>query len=43
MNNYNNKNSHIEVNNEKEQESVKTNSNGTRLFGIKIDTLGFVK
>ena len=39
MNNYNNKNSHIEINKENEKESVKTNSNGTRLFGIKIDTL----
>ena len=39
MNNYNNKNSHIEVNNEQEQEIVKTTSNGPGWFGIKIDTL----
>ena len=41
MNNYNNKNSHIEVNNEKEQESVKTNSNGTRLLGLSSKVCKF--
>ena len=39
MSNYTNKNSHIEINSEENPESLKTYSNGTRLFGIKIDTL----